>query len=73
MTDFERLVEYAKKLPVETQDLIAADLIELMKSRSRYIRLTEDEIADVKQAVINPNPTYASEAEVLAALGISFS
>ena len=73
MTKLEQLVKYAKNLPVDTQNTLANDLIELMKKRSKGIRLTAEEIADVKQALANPNPSYASEAEVLAALGANFS
>ena len=73
MTKLEQLVKYAKTLPVDTQNTLANDLIELMKNRSKGIRLTAEEIADVKQALANPNPSYASEAEVLAALGANFS
>ncbi|PHS38797.1 MAG: hypothetical protein COA91_07120 [Robiginitomaculum sp.] len=73
MTKLEQLVKYAKNLPVDTQNTLANDLFELMKNRSKGIRLTADEIADVKQALSNPNPSYASEAEVLAALGANFS
>ncbi len=73
MTKLEQLVKYAKNLPVDTQNTLANDLFELMKNRSKGIRLTAEEIADVKQALANPNPSYASEAEVLAALGASFS
>ncbi|MBL4869599.1 MAG: hypothetical protein JKX72_01460 [Robiginitomaculum sp.] len=73
MTKLEQLVKYAKNLPVDTQNTLANDLFELMKNRSKGIRLTAEEIADVKQALANPNPSYASEAEVLAALGNNFS
>ena len=73
MTKLEQLVKYAKNLPVDTQNTLANDLFELMKNLSKGIRLTADEIAEVKQALSNPNPSYASEAEVLAALGANFS
>jgi len=73
MTKLEQLVKYAKNLPVDTQNTLANDLFELMKNRSKGTRLTVDEIADVKQALANPNPSYANEAEVLVALGANFS
>ncbi len=72
MTKLEQLVKYAKNLPVDTQNTLANDLFELMKNRSKGIRLTAEEIAEVKQALANPNPSYASEAEVLTALGANF-
>ena len=73
MTKLEQLVNYAKNLPVDTQNTLANDLLALIKERTKDIHLTADEIAEVKLALANPTPTYASEAEVLAALGASFS
>jgi len=73
MTKLEQIVKYAKGLPSDLQEVLADDLIALMKNRSKAIRLSADEIADVKAAMKNPNPKYASEAEVLAAIGTNFS
>jgi len=73
MTKLEQLAQYAKNLPIDTQNMLAEDLIKLMKSRTRDIRLTAKEIADVKQALSEPDPAYASEAEILEALGTSFT
>jgi len=43
MTKLEKLVEYAKSLPADTQNTLANDLLELMKNRSKGIRLTASE------------------------------
>jgi len=73
MTRLEKIVEFAKALPAEQQDNLADDLISLMRERNKAIRLSVEEIADVQAALLHSNPTFASEAEVLAAIGENFS
>jgi hypothetical protein len=73
MTRLEKIVEFAKSLPVEQQDGLADDLVALMRERNKTISLSPEEIADVQAALLRKNPVFACEAEVLAALGENFS
>ncbi len=73
MTKLEQIIEFAKALPADQQDNIANDLVALMRQRNKSIQLSPDEIADVQSALNCKNPSYANEAEVLAALGETFS
>ncbi len=73
MSKLEKIIEFAKALPKEQQDSLANDLVCLMRDRNKTIKLNANEIADVQAAVTRENPVFASEAEVLAALGESFS
>ncbi len=73
MTKLEKIIEYAKALPAAQQDHLADDLVALMRTRNKAIRLSADEIADVQKALLEKKPVFASEAEILAALGERFS
>jgi hypothetical protein len=73
MTRLEKIVEFAKSLPVEQQDGLADDLVALMRERNKTISLSPEEIADVQAALLRKDRVFASEAEVLAALGENFS
>ncbi|HHI88484.1 MAG TPA: hypothetical protein ENK01_00905 [Hellea balneolensis] len=73
MTKLDQIVEYAKTLPVETQNRLASELVELMKKQAGTLGLTNEEIREVKRALANPHPEYADAGEVFAALGANFS
>ena len=73
MTKFEKLVKFAKNLPLEAQNALADDLLALMKTRNHDMRLTAEEITEVEQALAQPHPSYASQTEVEAAIGARFS
>ncbi len=72
MTKLEQIVNFAKTLPPEQQDGIANDLVALMRSRNKSMTLNPQEIADVEAAIAQENPIFASESEILAALGRKF-
>ncbi|MBL4617826.1 MAG: hypothetical protein JKY46_09020 [Robiginitomaculum sp.] len=72
MTKLEQIIDFAKTLPVEQQDGIANDLVAIMRSRNKAISLSPKEIADVKTAIADKNPIFASESEILAVLGKNF-
>jgi len=73
MTKLEKIIEFAKALPADQQDSLADDLIAIMRDRNKAVTLNAHEIADVQAALLRKDPAFASEAEVLAALGENFS
>lgn len=71
MTKLDTVIDYAKSLPLEAQNKLAEDILRTMQSQTPDISLTAEEIEDVKQAMAETNPKYASAEDVKSALGYS--
>ena len=71
MTKLETIVTYAQKnLSEKEQDLLADEALKFMHSlHGNDMRLSPEEIEDVKFALADPNPKYASDEDVIRVLG----
>jgi hypothetical protein len=66
MSVLEKFVAYAEALPEERRREIDEILASIMDSESPEFEFTEEELAELHRRMADPNPQYATPAEVEA-------
>lgn len=64
-----KFVAYAEKLSVEERDEVDAVLYNYMQGREAHWELSPEQAAENARRVADPNPEYATQAEVDAVFG----
>jgi hypothetical protein len=66
MTKLEIVLERIRQLPQDRQDAIAADLEILLRDEEQGSLLTDEQWAEVKAELANPDQEYIPHEEIVA-------
>jgi len=73
MTKLEEFVTFAKRLPKGRRFQLDEILSGIMATMDDKTAFTNAELAELDKRMANPNPEFASDAEIKAVFGKSFS